>query len=972
MRRKTISTFLGFILMVNFILPVLSGCKMEADQNHYTVSQWLDRVEDTFNMMYYSETEPLVKSVKTSDENFEAVQIAAEWGLIDPEDDLKFNGKLTKEFAADTLVRAMNCVTPATVDISDKSEVKPLYLENVMSSVNEGIFSLDQTKFDPQKKLTVAEADVAMSVAYDKWINFSYGESFNRSTVKENVINLGGVVSENCEVTEADYSVKYSGDKTFFDENGGYTDNTKKTITFSADQIPEGLEEGSVLAMPADDVVPMDYAVVVTGMDIARDGSVTVTTRNAELEEVYEDIDIQQSGSVDFSEAIFYGPDGKRIDFGGEEAVPMAYKAEDMKSEPLGLYVPGEEKAVETKLKVSNEIDLGEGLSFTLSKSVGSNSAGFGIDLKGEIKAGSDKLEVELGFEDTVTVENRIKTHWDWFKLKVDELRLSLNNKSEETVGMTCSAVANFGKTINKVGDSNGDGKNNIGDWATEGHQLRKIYGMTQTVGQSFKTLSEIAKGATNKKLLDIVIPSTPLHFVVRAELSQEGSIKLTLTQSHTVGGELMNGKLRMFHDASNTKKMDYSAKTELTFNIGFEFQLIGINVADVSAKAGIGAKASTMITSYDKSSNTLLEVCGFEVAAVNAGGGGGGAWADDAGIAGGGNGGGGGGVWADDDIVIEETALKIPEDDTRINMICTEVKVYPILKGYVCSPSSVAGKLFCSLELEILGEDTPFITIHYEQNENGGSVVSECSVGASENYGITTSDKLTLNAETYAVAVDDEADTGLAVATLPKNATIKDIKIKCDNPDVLEVENLMNQATITATPSIKPKVNISAAGGNIKVKDVFGVANEVVDFVIGSWFYADMSGGAKPQFALTGKKNGTANVTVTVNGESVTVPVQVGTGVEDVVSSGALVVAQGTFNLAPGQMAQADFDFIPEDKTISDISFVSDDNSVATVSEEGLIQAVGIGDTIITATLKGKDKEYTTTFTVHVIPEER
>ena len=34
----------------------------------------------------------------------------------------------------------------------------------------------------------------------------------------------------------------------------------------------------------------------------------------------------------------------------------------------------------------------------------------------------------------------------------------------------------------------------------------------------------------------------------------------------------------------------------------------------------------------------------------------------------------------------------------------------------------------------------------------------------------------------------------------------------------------------------------------------------------------ADMSGGSRPQFALMEKKNGTANVTITVNGESVTV----------------------------------------------------------------------------------------------------
>lgn len=169
-------------------------------------------------------------SVKASDPGFDTAQIAAEWGIINPEDNFSFNDNLTKEFAADTLIRAMNCITPSTVEISDIQKVNPLYIENVMSSVNEGIFFLETDKFNPKKHLSVSEADVALLAAYDKWINFSYGESFDRSIIKENVINLGGVFSENNPVVQAEYSVKYSGNKTFFDENGGYTDNTNKTM----------------------------------------------------------------------------------------------------------------------------------------------------------------------------------------------------------------------------------------------------------------------------------------------------------------------------------------------------------------------------------------------------------------------------------------------------------------------------------------------------------------------------------------------------------------------------------------------------------------------------------------------------------------------------------------------------------------------------------------------------------------------
>lgn len=961
MNRKIIRTFLNVLLLISFVLPYISGCGTNADNNYYTVMQWLDKVELTFNLLYYSEQEPLFVSVKTSNPDFDTVQIAAEWGIINPEDNLKFNDKLTKEFAADTLIRAMNCVTPSTIEISDSQKVNPLYIENVMSSVNEGIFSLETDKFNPQKLLSVAEADGALLVAYDKWINFSYGESFDRSIIKENVINLGGVTSENNPVVQAEYSVKYTGSKAFFDENGGYTDNTSKTITFPAGKMPSDLTVGAVLAMPADDVIPMNYAVVVTEVKNKSDGSVVVSTRNAELQEVYEEIDIQQSGELDFSEAIFYGPDGQRITFGNNEVADMVYNTfSNTDAEPmglcysvsemevglasLGLYRPCENEILKTKSKASATIKLGDSLSLTISHPLNKNGK-LGFKIEGEVKDGGEKLSVGVGFDETIKVENRVKTHWDWFKLKVDELKLSKTESTITTYDFSCSSVTNFGKIINKVNER-GDGWD-LGDWSKEGQRLRKIYGSTQTVGQSFKSLSNEAKKATNKKLLDIIFPGSNLHFVLRAELDVEGSLKLTLTQSNTVGIELVKGKLRPIHEKSNSQQLDLSAKIELTIRAALEYQLIGINVADVGLEAGIGAQTSSIVYSFDKSSNALLEVCGIRGAV---------ALMDTV-------------INASKDVHIENTALYIPTDETRTDRICYEIKVYPIFTVFGCSSSSVVGKLFGSIECKVLHEDTPFLMVHYEINENGGGIVSECSISANDNYGITTGNQLALNMDAYAISVSENADTGLAIVTLPNGMSIKDISITSDNTDVLEVENLLHKVTANVLPSASPELKIeSSALSNLISKKRNTEINLEFTHKFGSSFYQDVSGNHKPQFALTGKKNGKANVTVTVSGESVTIPVKVGTGEETIVSTGALVGSKGTFTLTSGETAQTAFDFIPEGKTISDIAFTSANSYVATVSRGGLITAVGNGDTVITATLKGQDKDYSTTFTVHVV----
>lgn len=946
MKKRMFSTVLAAVMLACLVMTNLSGCKAVDNGDYYSVTQWLDMVENSFNLLYYTQEEPLVTSVKTSDERFDTVQIAAEWGLIDISDDLKFNGKVTKEFAADTLIRAMNCTQSSTVDFTDSAKVKPLYLDNVMTSVNEGIFTLDGQKFDPKKVLGKTEADIALLTAYDKWINFSYGgESYDKSIVKDNVINYGGVTSENSVVVESNYKVEYTGSWTFFDENGGYTDNTEKTITFPAGDVPASLEVGTVLAMPADDVVPMNYAVVVTGITENGDGSVTVATRKAELEEVYEEIDVQQSGPVDFSQAVFYGPDGQRIEF--EDEVAPLFADSTGESAPLGIYRSGQAGDLQkTAKKHSKTVDIGDNLSMTLSYSLDSGKGGIGVKIKGKVDGSNGQsTSVEFGFDENVSVENKLKTHWDWFKLKIDELRFSLTDKKQETFGFSHSAVEHPGSIQNNV-KQRGDSWS-IGDWATEGHKLGRIYDDLQLTGKSFKELSKKAKDATNKKLLDIIIPNTNLHFVIRAELSVDGSLKLTLTQSSTAGVELVSGKIRPISDKSSTQKLDFSAKIEMALRLALEFQLVGINVVDLGVKAGVGVKTGSVIYSFDKGTNSLEEVCGIEGVAVLPG----------------------KPVNAGDDIQIVENGLPVQTDDTREERICVEFSLYPIGSVYACSSSSVAGKVFSPIELTLWGEDTPFFKSHYEIDDNGGGAVSECTVTANDSFGIETGDKLTMNLEEHSIPVSEEGDTTLAVATIPKKTTIKDISIVSDNTDILVVENLLQSVVATATPAVKPKLTV---GGNAISKKFMSGDVASYDFTtgtiqFGTWFYNKPSKDKKPQFVLVGKKNGMANVTITAGGQSVKVPIQVGTGVEAVESLGALISDVSTFTIAPGESVQTSFSYIPEGKTAADITYSTADSNIATVDKSGVITAVGEGSTFITAILEGEKGRYESTFTIHV-----
>lgn len=735
MIKKAVSAFLAGVMWLTCVMPCLTGCSGQQDDK-YTVAEWLDKLEDDFNLLYYTSDEPYFPNVTSSNENFDTVQIAAEWGLLDPSDGIDLNEKLTKEYAADTLVAAMAFDYEVDAGIADADKISDIH--NVSIAVNEGIFTLNGGKFDPQRVLTREEADSAAAIAVEKWVGLTYAESYNKSTVNSNVINLGGLPSENAEVMPARYTVEYSGDLDVIDSDGNYVDNSTRTIHLDAGQ-NIGVREGSVLTMPADSQTPTAYAVVVDSIVNNSDGSTTLYTHKAELSEVFDDVDVQFSGELDLDNAVVYDLEGNRLS-GGVESDNVIYSG--ARSEISGTQ--GYERAYLKTKKVKNSGSIKLGKNVNVSYSVSKKGVSFDIDTK----IGND---VSVKFNKSTSFGISGKLDWKWgLPPDVREARFVLN--MTDHLGGKFSYSHDFAAENGIMATSDGG--------VLAGEDLAKFY---DAVSSAIKLLNQDvgkAAGELSAPLFKFIVP-TPFgvdaEFIVRLNLSVSGEISFSIDSTANLGMEYVNKKIRPVASFSCSKELDIKAKAELRLFLGAGVGLLGFTALDAGINLGAGAKVNSKFYQVDTVTGSVVQECALPTGMF------------------GGTSESGGGM-----------KLKFAEDMKG----CVDFIAYPIVELELCTSNCLIGKFVDGMTVTIKGEKDPFYTFHYE-TDNGK--VDSCTRQKGDSFQIEQGSKIELNSEVLSLAVG-ESYSKLMVRTLPKGYSAKDLVFSMEDGGIASVKDLINQ----------------------------------------------------------------------------------------------------------------------------------------------------------------------------------
>lgn len=886
--KRIISAFLSCTLLLTVVLPSLSGCS--GASNKYTVGEWLRKVNEMFSLSYFTQAEPLVNGVSEDDEYFAAVQIAADWGVIDEGSTIKTSAEITREFCADTLVRAMNFDYDTAPDIKDADKLS--CARTVGIALNEGIMTLDGSgKFNPSKKVSKTDADIALLTAYDKWINLSYeGDEYFEAEVKEGVVNLGGLDSDLSPVscTPDDYTVSYSKTTLTFNDNGQIVDDIDKTITFkNASSLPAGITTGSVLTLPADEVMPTSYCVIVDGITNNADGSVSLKVHNGELFDAYETISVKQSDELDFSQAVIYDAEGNRLELTEDTSVEDMLFGDGETAYNDGLYHPTAHQFMDTKSskKYSTTIKLGDMLSLKLS-----------VDDKGV----STKTTVKSGVEGLTFVHDGALKN---FKFETD-LKLGWFSVKKLRFVTSCDTSNKF--TVSAKAEKKSELK-------MEKEDLYNLYQQVTQDSAASKSMYSKAGSAFTTRLCTVVIPTgtgIDATLFINGRLTLTGEIYISIETADKFGVELVKGKLRDVR--SHEQKVDYGmeAKAEATLYAAAGISALGCIAADAGVEIGVGAKASSKLYQMNSATETTVAECAMPVCFLPVP------------LAGGAN------------------SCAVGHDYTLTDdiCVCTDFKVYPIVKIVLCSDSSLVGKWIAKLEFNVLGEEDAFISKHWEV-DNGVidqiREVDKCSREAQSGYNIETGKELTLSHTSLPISIgEDNICNDLKVVTIPKGYKVTDLVMTSEDDSIASVENLLK---LEKKETKKEKLKLTFLGGAVETT-----------------YYQDLTeAGDENHTALTGKTDGVTMITVaTKDGKySAQVKVVVGNGGFGDAVIGSFLPKVYAYSLDPGATAKIEIGALPKDITAADIQYTSRDTAVATVSASGLITAVGDGVTTIDIT---------------------
>ncbi len=298
--KKVISLFLSIVMISTSILCVdLSACAAE-----FTISnraQWLSQLAKTFDMTVESDNYPdnYFSDLTEDSEYYYDILLAVEFGVVDIEagGPVDPEGEITREFAAQTL----NFCLGYDLDYAENEQYEYtfsdyndcLYPDDDQIAVNRGWFELDtNSNFCPENIVTASEITFMLNDA----------KAQEQSTVVEE--NYDSSVEVAKSVIEIENGTEVSVDE-----------NDTVTIT----NCPKTINNGDNFVVYLYDI-PKAYVASSVTVD---DKKTIITTKEADTNEAFENIDVQEISQI--NDAEFIPAEGLEII---DEEMPSTYSSD--------------------------------------------------------------------------------------------------------------------------------------------------------------------------------------------------------------------------------------------------------------------------------------------------------------------------------------------------------------------------------------------------------------------------------------------------------------------------------------------------------------------------------------------------------------------------------------------------------------------------------------------------------------------
>ena len=292
MKRKIVSILLVLILMVN-LLP-LSGCGNQDDENTVTRGEWIAMLSETFGMDSYTEETPYYSDITSDSDLFSYVQSAVEWDVLSifTDDTLEPNEKVTLKEVASTAAIAAGCdVSESQFDDEGNFDADA----SIDYAVQYGILENDRGL---SKRATLEQCEAALSAAQSAYLNAPIEEKIYVDA-GENVVDLTGLNNELLEIEGDRITIpsEYSRGTA-----PGTSGDLKAAIDTGNGVVEVGVGEVFVTAPTAEN--PAGVAYKVASIEEV-DGEIVFTTEVPTLYDLYEELDVHKTVSVDASNIIW-------------------------------------------------------------------------------------------------------------------------------------------------------------------------------------------------------------------------------------------------------------------------------------------------------------------------------------------------------------------------------------------------------------------------------------------------------------------------------------------------------------------------------------------------------------------------------------------------------------------------------------------------------------------------------------------
>lgn len=753
-KKKLLALLLAVVMVVSMI-PVMSGFT-DKDHASVNVGEWLTLVNQEFGMSYYEQTDPYFANITADNTYFAAVQTAVEWNVISKDDNIDVLEAVKTDFMAATLA-AVAKLDGQSAEIENANSL--YHPELVAIAVSNGLVTLKNGKLD-NAKITLSQGKDVLAAAKQLWATKSFADDEKANvTPSDDVKDLSSIQPT------ANMKDKYVVENTF-EDNGV----EKQTITLPGTDATASLAQGDVIVLPATSENPFGAVKEVTEVvsndvpfsAIAADeaqGTVTVECQQADINNVFDTIDLQSDFAPDFNTAqvideegtVLNSPDASATDgfsladsgiatMSDETVMLSLLRNED--SSKLLQCASASSKPVEIDFSVGDyavkgSID-GDKMDFMVSAVINGtkvtktyNFSNFNLSTKADISVARAKIK-----------EAYIRVDYD----VVDSTKLEGNYSAN-------LAEYNAGKeaTITDVDSLLGT----------------DIYGGLQGAADKLSTsINNTFKIAS----VEIPIPNMPVVSIaldISLKLNVDGSIELVIESNNSRGYEIINNQGRVINNTVNKEnKVNLGADCQLTANFGLSLKLLGLTVVDAGVETGIGVDTDATVMFFKANGEVENNVTA--------------------------------------DIPIE-VALVLTEGDTYAN-VTGKITVYGILTCSVGQNSPILSKIGLSRTWEVFNKDNAVIFV-YDFNE--GNIPTPEQVA---------DDTITVPESSTPVPTTASVETIELVAGKTVSVADKGKSFASSDTAVAVVDA---NGTVTAVASGKAKITVTTADGSVTAYDI-------------------------------------------------------------------------------------------------------------------------------------------------------